>query len=72
MQQSSSWLAGQGDGTLPPLRCRPSFRGHASRWTLQNDLRRLAELGYAQWLKDGPTRRYSATPEGECRLDEIS
>jgi transcriptional regulator with AAA-type ATPase domain len=46
--------------------------GGRSRRTLQNDLRRLAELGYAQWLKAGPTRRYSATPEGERRLDEMT
>ena len=25
-----------------------------------------------QWLKDGPVRRYSATPEGERRLDEMN
>jgi transcriptional regulator with GAF, ATPase, and Fis domain len=43
-----------------------------SRRTLQNDLRRLAQLGYARWLKDGPVRRYSATPEGERRLDEMN
>jgi len=43
-----------------------------SRRTLQNDLRRLTELGYARWLKYGPVRRYSATPEGEQRLDEMN
>ena len=46
--------------------------GGRSRRTLQNDLRRLAELGYAKWMKEGPTRRYSATPEGEGRLDEMN
>ena len=46
--------------------------GGRSRRTLQNDLRHLAELGYAKWLKEGPTRRYSATLEGERRLDEMN
>ena len=46
--------------------------GGRSRRTLQNDLRHLAELGYAKWLKEGPIRRYSATLEGERRLDEMN
>lgn len=49
-----------------------SGTGGRSRRTLQNDLRRLAELGYARWLKDGAVRRYSATLEGERRLDEVN
>jgi DNA-binding NtrC family response regulator len=32
--------------------------------TLQNDLRLLAELRYATWIKHGNARRYMATPDG--------
>jgi DNA-binding NtrC family response regulator len=59
------------DDLLPRIQ-RDSGSGGRSRRTLQNDLRRLAELGYSRWLKEGMTRRYSATPEGERRLDEIN
>ena len=36
----------------------------ASRRTLQNDLRKLAELGYAAWHKHGSARLYTATQQG--------
>ena len=34
-------------------------QGGQSGRTLQNDLRKLAELGYADWVKDGNARRYT-------------
>jgi transcriptional regulator with GAF, ATPase, and Fis domain len=34
-------------------------QGGQSGRTLQNDLRKLAELGYADWVKDGSARRYT-------------
>lgn len=59
------------DDLLDRIEVAGAGSGH-SRRTLQNDLRRLTELGYARWMKDGPVRRYSATPEGERRLDEMN
>ncbi len=35
-----------------------------SRRTLQNDLRKLAELGWVSWIKQGSAYRYQATPQG--------
>ncbi len=58
------------DELLPRIQ-HESGSGGRSRRTLQNDLRRLAELGYARWLKEGAVRRYAATSEGERRLDDI-
>ncbi len=46
--------------------------GGRSRRTLQNDLRKLADLGYARWQKEGPVRLYSLTPEGTSRLEEMA
>jgi len=36
----------------------------SSRRTLQNDLKKLAELGYVTWYKHGSARLYSITPPG--------
>ena len=33
--------------------------GGRSGRTLQNDLRKLAELGYVDWVKDGSAHRYN-------------
>ena len=35
-----------------------------SRRTLQNDLRKLAEMGYLSWQKRGSARTYALTPRG--------
>ena len=35
-----------------------------SRRTLQNDLRKLAELGWVSWIKHGSAYRYKATSQG--------
>lgn len=43
-----------------------------SRRTLQNDLRRLTELGYTRWQKHGARRVYTLTPDGQGRVDELS
>jgi transcriptional regulator with GAF, ATPase, and Fis domain len=43
--------------------------GGTSRRTLQNDLRRLTDLGYTRWQKSGTTRLYVLTPEGRAELD---
>ncbi|MBT3346726.1 MAG: sigma 54-interacting transcriptional regulator [Gemmatimonadetes bacterium] len=59
------------DDLLPRIEQR-SGNGGRSRRTVQNDLRRLAELGYSRWMKEGSTRCYAATPEGEQRLDDIA
>lgn len=59
------------DDLLPRIEQRGG-NGGRSRRTLQNDLRRLGELGYARWMKEGSTRCYGATPEGEQRLDDIT
>jgi DNA-binding MarR family transcriptional regulator len=73
-QHLLGWLSEDPGSTIDDLLGRVAVAaggGGRSRRTLQNDLRRLSELGYAKWLKDGPTRRYSATPEGERRLDDM-
>ena len=44
--------------------------GGTSRRTLQNDLRRLTDLGYTRWQKQGAVRRYELTPEGRARQAE--
>ena len=51
---------------------RSGGSGGRSRRTLQNDLRKLADLGYARWQKEGPVRLYSLTPEGTSRLEEMA
>jgi transcriptional regulator with PAS, ATPase and Fis domain len=46
------------------LKAQKSGGGQSGR-TLQNDLRKLAELGYADWVKDGSARRYTLGKGGE-------
>jgi transcriptional regulator with GAF, ATPase, and Fis domain len=46
--------------------------GGRSRRTLQNDLRKLADMGYARWQKEGAARLYSLTPEGASHLEEMA
>ena len=46
-------------------------RGGGSVRTLQNDLRKLAERGYASWIKDGSARVYSISSEGEKLISEM-
>jgi DNA-binding NtrC family response regulator len=36
----------------------------SSRRSLQNDLRKLSDMGYVVWLKDGSARTYTTTPLG--------
>ena len=36
----------------------------SSRRSLQNDLRKLSEMGYIVWLKDGSSRTYTTTELG--------
>ena len=50
---------------------RAGGSGGKSRRTLQNDLRKLADLGYARWQKEGAVRLYSTTSEGAGRLEEL-
>ena len=46
-------------------------RGGGSVRTLQNDLRKLAERGYANWVKDGSARVYAISSEGEKLIREM-
>lgn len=46
--------------------------GGRSRRTLQNDLRKLTDMGYARWQKEGAARLYSLTPEGASHLEEMA
>jgi len=41
----------------------------SSRRTLQNDLRRLAELGLASWMREGSARVYTISANGRQALD---
>ena len=45
-------------------------RDHAghSRRTVQNDLRKLSDLGYLSWYKNGSARIYTITPQGRDAL----
>jgi DNA-binding NtrC family response regulator len=61
--------AGDIDYLLQPLTAT-GVEG-ASRRSLQNDLRRLTELGYTTWQKHGSRRVYRLTREGEGRLAEL-
>lgn len=41
----------------------------SSRRTLQNDLRRLTELGLASWMREGSARVYTLSPNGRQALE---
>ena len=45
--------------------------GGGSARTLQNDLRKLNELGYVNWVKEGSARSYAASPAGEKLAREL-
>jgi DNA-binding NtrC family response regulator len=48
-------------------------RDHAghSRRTLQNDLRKLTDLGYLSWYKSGSARVYAITPQGDALRTQL-